>query len=318
MPSTDRQHTSILVTGASGFVGAALMQRLNADGRRAIAAMRTYAPPARPAPSLSADSDWSFLLHGIDVVVHAAARVHVMNEKSANPLAAFRAANVDGTLALARQAASAGVRRFVFISSIKVNGEETAPGKAFSAADIPAPVDAYGFSKAEAEAGLWEIARDTGMQVVVIRPPLVYGPGVKANFQSMMQWLQRGVPLPLSGIRNKRSLVGLDNLVDLIATCIDHPAAAGQIFLAADGEDMSTPELLRRVAVSLGTEARLFPVPERIMIAAAHLAGKPALARRLLGSLQVDITAARVLLDWQPPVTVDQGLRQTAAWFLSR
>ena len=312
------KHQHILVTGASGFVGSALVQHLQASGRNAIGVHRSTSSDVPRAPNLSATADWSPVLRDIDVIVHAAARVHVMSEKSANPLAAFRAANVDGTLALARQAASAGVGRFIFISSIKVNGEETAPGNAFSAADIPAPIDAYGLSKAEAEAGLWQIARDTGMQVVVVRPPLVYGPGVKANFQSMMRWLQRGVPLPLGSIRNERSLVGLDNLVDLIATCIDHPAAAGQVFLAADGEDMSTPELLRRVAFSLGTEARLFPAPERIMVAAAHLLGKPALAQRLLGSLQVDITAARTLLDWKPPVTVDQGLHRTAAWFLSR
>ena len=312
------KHRHILVTGASGFVGVALMQRLHADGRNAIGALRGASSDGPRAPDLSAIADWRPLLHDIDVVVHAAARVHVMNEKAADPLAAFRAANVHGTLALARQAASAGVRRFVFISSIKVNGEETMPGAVFSESDIPAPVDAYGISKAEAEAGLQQIARDTGMQYVIIRPPLVYGPGVKANFQSMMRWMQLGVPLPLGGIRNQRSLVALDNLVDLIVACIDHPAASDRIFLASDGEDVSTSELLRRVAAALGTRARLFPVPLGMMIAAANLAGRPAVAQRLYSSLQVDITAARTLLDWRPPVTVDQGLHQTAAWFLRR
>lgn len=308
----------ILVTGASGFVGAALMQRLKIEGRHAYAAIRTVAPNARLAPDLSADANWLPVLHGIDVVVHTAARVHIMNDKAADPLTVFRETNVAGTLTLARQAAEAGVRRFVFISSIKVNGEETAPGTAFSAADIPAPIDAYGISKAEAEAGLQQIARDTGMQVVIIRPPLVYGPDVKANFQNMMRWLQRGIPLPFGSIQNKRSLVALDNLVDLITICIDHPAAANQIFLAADGDDMSTPELLCRVAAALGTTAKLFPVPTSMLTSAAYLIGKPAIAQRLCSSLQVDISAARQLLGWQPPLTVDEGLRQTAQWFLSR
>jgi len=318
--SSEYQESSelVLITGASGFVGAALMQRLTIEGRHAYAAIRTVAPNARLAPDLSADANWLPLLQGIDVVVHTAARVHIMNDKAADPLAAFRETNVAGTLALARQAAETGVRRFIFISSIKVNGEETAPDTAFSAADIPAPIDAYGISKAEAEAGLQQIARDTGMQVVIIRPPLVYGPGVKANFQSMMRWLQRGIPLPFGSIQNKRSLVALDNLVDLITICIDHPAAANQIFLAADGDDMSTPELLRRVAAALGTTAKLFPVPTSMLTGAAHLIGKPAIAQRLCSSLQVDISAARQLLGWQPPLTVDEGLRQTAQWFLSR
>ena len=252
------------------------------------------------------------------MVIHAAARVHVMNDVVADPLAAFRETNVAGTLTLARQAAQAGIRRFIFVSSIKVNGEATAPGTFFSVSDQPAPLDAYGVSKAEAEAGLRQIAQGTGMELVVIRPPLIYGPGVKANFQSMMRWLQRGVPLPFGSIDNKRSLVALDNLVDLIALCVDHPAAANQLFLAADGDDMSTPDLLRRVAFALGTRARLLPISARLLIQAAALIGKPAVAQRLCSSLQVDISAARDLLGWQPPLTVDQGLRQTAEWFLSR
>jgi nucleoside-diphosphate-sugar epimerase len=239
-----------------------------------------------------------------------------MNDSATDPLAAFRAANVAGTLTLARQAAESGIRRFIFISSIKVNGEETRPGTPFSASDIPSPIDPYGISKAEAETGLQQIARDTGMEVVIIRPPLVYGPGVKANFQSMMRWLQRGVPLPFGSIQNKRSLVALDNLVDLITVCIDHPDAANQIFLAADGDDMSTPELLRRVAAALGTRARLLPVPQSALIGAASLIGKPAVAQRLCSSLQVDISAARDILGWQPPLSVKEGLRQTAEWFL--
>jgi nucleoside-diphosphate-sugar epimerase len=317
MQPDDRQSVTILVTGASGFVGAALMHRLKSDGRHAIAALRTAVPGTRSAPDLSGDANWLPTLDGIEVVVHTAARVHVMNDTAVDPLAAFRDANVEGTLTLARQAATAGVRRFVFISSIKVNGEETAPGAAFSATDIPAPVDAYGLSKAEAEAGLQQIATDTGMQIVIIRPPLVYGPGVKANFQSMMRWLQRGVPLPFGNIHNRRSFVSLGNLVDLITVCIDHPAAANQIFLAADGDDMSTPELLRRVAVAMGARAKLFAVPTGMLIGAATLFGKPAIAQRLCSSLQVDISTTRELLGWQPPLTVDEGLQQTARWFLA-
>jgi nucleoside-diphosphate-sugar epimerase len=311
-------HPAILVTGASGFVGAALVQRLKADGRCVYPALRKKisSPDARLAPDLSATANWRPALQGVDVIVHTAARVHVMNDNAADPLAEFRAANVDGTLTLARQAAEVGVRRFVFISSIKVNGEVTAPGVAFSPANAPAPVDDYGISKTEAEAGLHQIARDTGMQVVIIRPPLVYGPGVRANFQSMMRWLQRGIPLPFGSIQNKRSLVALDNLVDLITVCIDHPAAANRLFLAADGEDMSTPELLRRTAVALHTEARLFPMPVGLLIGGARLMGKPALAQRLCGSLQVDVSAARDVLGWRPPLTVEEGLRQTAQWFM--
>lgn len=310
--------SAVLVTGGNGFVGAAVAKRLKADHRVVYSTMRANVvqPDVRQAPDLSANANWFPVLDGINIVVHTAARVHVMNDNAANPLEAFRAANVEGTLALARQATEVGVRRFVFISSIKVNGEFTASGIAFTAEDTPAPIDAYGISKAEAEAGLLQIARDTGMHVVIIRPPLVYGPSVKANFQSMMRWLQRGVPLPFGSIRNKRSLVALDNLVDLITVCIDHPAAANQIFLAADGEDMSTPELLRRVAAALGTRARLLSVPQSLLTGAASLIGKPAIAQRLCSSLQVDISAARYVLGWQPPLSVEEGLQQTAEWFL--
>jgi nucleoside-diphosphate-sugar epimerase len=246
--------------------------------------------------------------------MHIAARVHVMNERAGDPLAEFRRVNVDGTLNLARQAASAGANRFVFVSSIKVNGESTTETQPFTAADTPAPQDPYGISKMEAEQGLRQIAAETGMEVVIVRPPLVYGPGVKANFASMMRAVQRGLPLPLGSVtHNRRSFVALDNLVDLLITCIDHPAAANQTFLVSDGEDLSTTDLLRRLGQALNKPARLFPVPPSLLQLGANLLGKGDMAQRLLGNLQVDISHTRNTLNWTPPISVDEGLRRAAA-----
>ena len=261
-------------------------------------------------------SNWTDALSGVKVVVHLAARVHIMRDEAADPLAEFRRVNVEGTLNLARQAAEAGVRRFVYLSSIKVNGEQTLLGKPFTEQDLPTPLDPYGMSKYEAEEGLRKLAQKTGMEVVVIRPVLVYGPGVKANFLNMMRWLHKGVPLPLGAIHNRRSLVALDNLVDLIVTCIDHPAAANQIFLVSDGEDLSTTELLRRMGLALGRPARLIPVPVSLLTAWAALLGRRDMAQRLCGSLQVDISKTQTLLGWKPPISVDEGLRRTAQGFL--
>lgn len=314
---------TFLVTGAAGFVGRALCCRLLSEKNQVRGTVRGKAPSSSlPTGVVSfpvtvgTDTDWDGSLDGVDTVVHLAARVHVMNDTLVDPLAEFRRVNVEGTLNLARQAAEAGVRRFIFVSSIKVNGEVTPLGKPFTAEDAPAPADPYGISKREAEDGLRQLAADTGMEVVIIRPPLVYGPGVKANFLSVMRWLSKGVPLPLGGIRNRRSLVALDNLVDLIATCIDHPAAANQTFLAGDGEDLSTGDLLRRMAAALGKPARLLPVPAWMLETGATLLGRRALAQRLCGSLQVDIAKARTLLNWTPPVSVDEALRKTARHFL--
>jgi len=245
-----------------------------------------------------------------------AARVHIMNDLSADPLAEFRQVNVAGTVALARQAVQAGVRRFVFISTVKVNGESTLPGQPFTADDVPNPSDPYSVSKLEAEEGLRRISRESGLETVIIRPVLVYGPGVKANFLAMMRWMKRGVPLPLGAIHTRRSLVALDNLVDLIMTCVRHPLAANQIFLVSDGEDLSTTALLRRVARSLDRPARLVPVPPRLLGFVASLLGKGDMAQRLCGSLQVDIDKTKALLDWAPPVSVDEGLRRAAQDFL--
>lgn len=313
---------TVLVTGATGFVGQALVGRLAADAVPVRAAVRNPVQLAGAQVVAVGDigprTDWRTALAGVDCVVHLAARVHVMREQAADPLAEFRKVNVDGTLALARQAAAAGVRRFIFISSIKVSGESTAPGRPFAADDVPAPVDPYGISKLEAERGLSALAAETRMEVVIIRPVLVYGPGVKANFRSMMAWLRRGMPLPLGAIHNQRSLVALDNLVDMIVTCLDHPAAAGQVFLVSDGEDLSTTGLLRRMGVALGKPARLLPVPATWLGGAARLLGRGDVAQRLCGSLQVDIEKTRRLLGWTPPVTVDEALRKTARHFLAQ
>ena len=308
----------ILVTGATGFVGSAVVRRFVAQGaasRLAVAVRRiggAWAQEVRvhAVGDMTPLTDWSIALVDVSVVVHCAARVHVMQDRVSDPLVEFRRVNVQGTLNLARQAAEAGVRRFVFVSSIKVNGEATDPGRPFLADDAPAPLDPYGVSKMEAEQALRELSAQTGMEVVFVRPPLVYGPGVKANFASMMGWLRRGVPLPLGAIHNARSLVALDNLVDLLMTCITHPAAAGQVFLVSDGEDVSTTELLRRTARAMGRAARLVPIPSVWLEVTASLLGKRNVAQRLCGSLQVDIEKTRQLLGWRPPLTLDQGLKK--------
>ncbi len=314
----------ILVTGATGFVGGALVRRLSADGASAdiLAAVRSAAlnlPDGVKSLSigdLSPSTDWYRVLHEVDVVVHCAARVHVMSDKSMTPLAEFRRINVQVTSNLARQAAVAGVRRFIFLSSVKVNGEFTQAGQSFAADDFPAPQDPYGISKYEAEQLLRQIAAETGMEVVIIRPPLVYGPGVKANFESMMRWLVRGVPLPLAAITgNRRSLVALDNLIDLIITSLDHPAAANQTFLVSDGEDLSTVDLLNRMGSALNRPARLFYVPSALLKLGSLLVNKPGIYSRLCGSLQLDISKARQLLAWTPPVSVDEGLQRAVLGF---
>ncbi|PQP03261.1 NAD-dependent dehydratase [Pseudomonas frederiksbergensis] len=314
--------SKVLVTGAGGFVGGALVSRLLVDGKYLpIAAARGATSLVGLCPVVSLDLAEAGVMPSLDsvqVVVHAAARVHVMSETATDALAMFRNINVDGTLRLARRAAESGVARFIFISSIKVNGESTATGQAFTADSVPAPVDPYGVSKYEAEEGLKQLGRETGMEVVIIRPPLVYGPGVKANFLSMMQWLGKGLPLPLGAIDNRRSLVAIGNLVDLIVTCIEHPAAANQTFLVSDGKDLSTTQLLRHLAQALGRKPLLVPIPEGVLSMVASVLGRQAIAQRICGSLQVNIDKNRDVLGWVPPVNVDRAMLQTARYYLDK
>ena len=312
---------TILVTGANGFVGKSLCVELLRQDQAVRAVTRSATRQAENIEAVSVctidgETDWTHALPGVDVVIHLAARVHVMKDTASDALAEFRRVNVEGTLNLARQSVEAGVQRFIFISSIKVNGEGTLLGHPYTAEDQPSPIDPYGISKREAEDALRQLASATGMEVVIIRPPLIYGPGVKANFQSMMRWLDKGIPLPLGAIHNQRSLVALDNLIDLIVTCIHHSAAANQIFIAGDGEDLSTTELLQRMAAALDKKAWLIPVPSFLLAWGARLIGRQAMAQRLCGSLQVDISKARDLLDWKPPVSVDEALRKTAHYYM--
>jgi len=316
--------TRVLVTGANGFVGAALCERLVEQDIAARAALRTdssarnrsLAAETVAVGDIDAGTDWSAALAGVTHVVHLAARVHVMREVARDPLADFRAVNTAGAINLARQAAAAGVRRIVYVSTIKVNGERTS-SRPFRAEDNPQPEDAYAQSKLEAELVLKSISQHSGLDVVIVRPPLVYGPGVKGNFLSMLRVLRRGWPLPLASCSNRRSFVGLTNFVSLLERCVTHPAAAGQVFLAADGEDLSTPELLRRVAHALGRKARLLPFPPAMLSLAASITGRPGIYERLCGSLQVDAGKARELLGWTPPSSVDAELARTASWYLA-
>lgn len=312
----------ILITGATGFIGRALVARATLDGLPIRIGARRRLPdlPAgveyAPALDLAHEGDWSVALDKVRTVVHLAARVHVMRDPVTEPLAEFRRVNVAGTLRLARQAAAQGVARFIFVSSIKVNGEGRHMGDPYTAEDEPAPIDAYGVSKHEAELGLMRLREETGLEIIIIRPVLVYGPGVRGNFFSMLHWLHRGLPVPLGAVNNKRSLVALDNLVDLILICLHHAKAANQTFLVSDGEDLSTPELIRRVAWTMSCPVRLFRVPPSLLMAGATLLGRRLAAQRLLESLQVDISKTRQLLGWVPRVSVDEALRQTVDSFL--
>ncbi len=309
----------ILLTGASGFVGQALARACLADGASLVCPTRTAlgwhaGDMQNPLiADLAAGTEWTEHLRGIDIVIHCAARVHVMQETASDPLQLFRQVNVDASLNLARQAAHAGVKQFIYLSSVKVNGEATALGHPYTADDAALPQDAYGISKQEAEQALLALGRQTGMNVTIIRPPLVYGPGVKANFLSMMRGVQRGLPLPLASIRNQRSFVYLGNLVGLIMHVRLMEEARNQVFLVSDGRDLSTPELLALCAQAMQVKARLFPFPPALLTLAATILGKKNVADRLCQSLQVDISKTMNLLGWSPAFTVEQGLQATAA-----
>jgi nucleoside-diphosphate-sugar epimerase len=313
----------VLVTGASGFVGSALCGHLVERGLTTMGVVRHF--PANPVPGvdyqivsgLNKSKLWKEILVGMDVVVHCAARAHIMNDSEVDLLTVFREVNVDGTRYLAEQAASYGIKRFIYISSIKVNGEGTSE-EPFKADDIPTPDGSYGISKWEAEQVLKRIACNSKLEIVIIRPPLVYGPKVRANFLKLIRLVRSGLPLPLGAIQNSRSFVALDNLVDLILTCMHHPAAIDQTFLVSDGDDLSTPELLRRIAKAFGKPLRLFSIPVLLLRTAALLLGKKDFSQRLCGSLQIDIGKAKQLLGWTPKFSVDASLLKTTKHFLKK
>jgi len=311
---------TVLVTGATGFVGPFVGAALRARGHRVRAALRRPTPTpggadeAAVVGEIGPHTDWAGALEGVEAVVHLAARVHVMRERATDPLAAFRQVNALGTEALARQAAVQGVRRLVLVSTIKVNGEATGDTP-FREDDPPAPADPYGVSKWEAEQALWRVCAETRLEGAVVRPPLVYGPGVGGNLRRLLRALAGGWPLPFGAIDNQRSLLGAWNLADLLALALAHPAAAGETFLAADGEDLSTPEILRRLGQALGRPARLVRVPPPILRLGGRLVGRGEELDRLCGSLRVDAGKASRMLGWTPPVSVDEGLARTARWY---
>lgn len=307
----------LLVTGAGGFVGTAVVSELAKRGISYRAVTRTPGEGFFCIGNIDPRTDWTAALDGVDGIIHLASRAHVMNETVADSAAHLRSVNVDSTLNLASQAIKAGVKRFVFISSIKVNGEMTKPGRPFTAEDAPCPQNPYAQSKHDAEQGLFALARGAGsdFEVTVIRPPLVYGPGVKANFATMMDWVNRGIPLPLGSVNNKRSFVFVGNLADLIILSAIHPKAAGQVFLVSDGEDISTTDLFKKMAQALGRSSWMMPLPTPLLNFGAAMIGQRAITSRLTDSLQVDVTKTRELLGWEPRKSVSEGLRQTARSF---
>ncbi len=312
---------TVLITGATGFIGRALCQALASRGGNTLRmAVRHQLPDADASHALgdvvvtgdiNAQTNWQRALAGVDAIVHTAARAHILADRSKDPLAEFRRINVDGTLNLARQSMAAGVRRFIHVSSIGVNGNQTPLGQPFTERSPADPQDAYAVSKLESELGLHELLKGSQTELVIIRPPLVYGPGAPGNFRRLLKLAASGLPVPLGDIHNKRSLVALDNLIDLMITCIDHPAAANQIFLVSDGEDLSTTELFLNMRAALRVPPRMLPIPVFILQAGAAVLGRKALAQRLCQSLQLDISKARTLLGWSPPVTIDQALRES-------
>ena len=309
--------TAVLVTGASGLVGKALSVSLGARGRLVRSAIRTVTAQPQTQEYAVGDigpaTDWTAAVTGCDAVVHLAAHVHVMSRRVHDSGGEYHRVNVEGSENLARQAARAGVRRFVFLSSVKVNGEASA--RAFVESDPPNPFDAYGASKSEAEKRLHAVSAETGMEIVVVRPPLVYGPGVKANFLSLLRTVDAGIPLPFRSIDNRRSLVYVGNLVDALVACLTLPAAANRTFFVSDDHDVSTPELIREIATAFGRKPMLFLCPPALLRCAGLLTGRTAQVGRLTESLQVDVTAVKTALSWQPPFSLQQGLADTVSWY---
>ncbi len=317
-----REKMKFLVTGANGFVGKYLCAELLRQGHFVRAAVRSACPPIDAAEmafvgAIDGEINWNSALRGVDVVIHLAARVHVMKDTAADPLAEFLRVNMQGTANLAYQAAAAGVRRLVYVSSVKVNGEYTTESQPFTEADEPNPQDAYATSKWRAEQALPRIARESGLEFVIVRPPLVYGASVKGNLIRLLKAVDRGIPLPLASVRNKRSLIYLGNLVDALILCAVHPDAAGKTYLVSDGEDISTPDLIRQMALSLGRPARLLPLPTGLLRGLGRLLGKLESVERMVGSLRVDDSLVRKELGWIPPFTLQQGMEETARWYTS-
>ena len=312
---------AVLVTGATGFVGRFLCSKLLSNGWHVRGTLLAFESPSAlisgvepvVVEPLGLDTLWSHALSGIDTIIHLAARVHIMDDAATDPLLEFRKVNTEGTIQLAREAVKAGVKRMVFISTIKVNGEES--DVPYTENSTAQPSDPYGVSKWEAEQGLRQIESETGLEVVVVRPTLVYGPGVKANFLNMMKVVSKGLPLPFSSIKNKRSMIYVGNLVDALALCASHSSSAGKTFVVSDGDDVSTPELIKRTARALNVKSRVFPIPISVMRFAGKLIGKSAAVNRLAGSLAVDSSAIKKELGWQPPFTMEQGIAETAEWF---
>jgi nucleoside-diphosphate-sugar epimerase len=335
----------VLITGASGFIGSALCAKILTEGWQVRGTFRSESDVSRlpdgvkavSIASIDSDTNWDDALAGIDTVVHLAARVHVMDDSSSDPLTEYRKINVEGTKCLAIAAAKARIRRFVYLSSIKVNGEKTDPQIAqitrirkkgtenrrqegnpkefFSEKDVPEPQDPYAVSKWEAELVLRDVEADTGLEVVILRPPLVYGPGVKANFLRLFKIVERRIPLPLASIKNRRSFTYLNNLIDVIIICMTNPNAAGKTYLVSDGEDVSTPELIRKIGAASGRRVLLLPVPVWILRMAGRITGKYDEVERLVGSLTVDISKICKELEWKPLYAMKNGLSETAKWY---
>jgi nucleoside-diphosphate-sugar epimerase len=312
--------TAVLITGAAGFVGRSMCRELQLRGHDVRGATRTSCGdlqvPAAPVGDIGPDTQWSAVLAGRKAVIHLAAHVHVMRGEAGDAAGDFDRVNVGGSENLARQAARAGVRRFLFLSSVKVNGEISA-ARAFVESDPARPTDAYGTSKAEAERRLKTVSAQTGMEIVIVRPPVVYGPGVKANFLKLLRAVDAGIPLPFSSIDNRRSLVYVGNLVHALEACLSHPEAAGRTFFVSDDHDVSSPELVREIAVALERKPRLFPFPPALLRGISLLTGSSEQVARLTGSLQVDVSSIKSALGWLPPFTLQQGLAQTASWYRS-